>query len=367
MGVHPVLQKRTTPTCLRTASSRIADGNSVRREVSTHQNRSNWLRSRAAFEGLRTCGRTKIPALFSPRFVALVMMAVSRSVHVKTWSHTGSLAYLLEISRRQMCRFRNEPGRTSGRSQPMLAAFMMLWGAGTAFAQPLSVKEFGQLALRCGPNVAPVTLASIARTESGFDPFLIHDNDTKKVLRLPDDRQAAEVASALIASGHSVDLGLMQINSHNLPRLGLQVHDIFDPCVSISAASIILSDAYVGGQTHEEQQKALRVMISRYNTGDAQRGFANGYVSKVEANVRKVVPALDVGLASPGVSPSPLPQSIPAATDPNAPPVWDVWGSYEYSSSPDARKNADQPCASDDGLFVQATNNSGVFLQLRED
>lgn len=244
---------------------------------------------------------------------------------------------------------------------------MMSWAAGTAFAQPLSVRDFGQLALRCGPNVAPVTLASIAQTESGFDPFLIHDNDTNKALKLPDDRQAAEVASALIASGHSVDLGLMQINSHNLPRLGLKVHEVFDPCVSIGAASIILSDAYVGGQTHEDQQKALRVTISRYNTGDAQRGFANGYVGKVEANARKVVPALDVGLTPTGVSASPLPQPIPAATDPNAPPAWDVWGSYEYNPSSDAKNNAEKPRASDDALFVQATSNSAVFPQYRKD
>lgn len=212
--------------------------------------------------------------------------------------------------------------------------------------------------------MAPITLASIAQTESGFDPFMIHDNDTKKALKLPDERQAAEVASALISAGHSVDLGLMQINSHNLPRLGLEVREAFNPCVSIGAASLILSDAYVGGQTHEEQQKALRVTISRYNTGDAQRGFSNGYVGKVEASARKVVPALDVGLAPSGVSASPLPQQIEAVTDPNAPPTWDVWGSYEYSPSSDAKKKAEKPRASDEALFIQTTSNSAVLPQL---
>lgn len=215
--------------------------------------------------------------------------------------------------------------------------------------------------------MAPVTLASIARTESGFDPFLIYDNDTKEAHNFMDDRHAAEVATALIAAGHSVDLGLMQINSHNLPRLGLQVRDIFNPCVSIGAASIILSDAYVGGQTHEAQQQALRVTISRYNTGDAQRGFANGYVGKVEASARKIVPALDVGMATTGVSATPLPQQIPAATDPNAPPAWDVWGSFEYSPSSDAKTKAAKPRASDGALFVQATSNSAVFPQLRKE
>ncbi len=243
-------------------------------------------------------------------------------------------------------------------------AGVLSWKVGAATAQPLAIKDFGQLALRCGPNVAPVTLASIAQTESGFEPFLLHDNDTQKVFRAADDRQAAEMASTLIASGHSVDLGLMQINSHNLPRLGLQVRDVFDPCVSIGAASIILSDAYVGGQTHEEQQAALRVTISRYNTGDAQRGFTNGYVSKVEASARRIVPALDVGSVPSGVKVSPPARQVSAAADPDAPPSWDVWGSPEYSPASDAKKNADQPRASDAALFVQATDSPVVFSSL---
>lgn len=243
-------------------------------------------------------------------------------------------------------------------------AGVLSWKVGEAAARPLPIKDFGQLALRCGPNVAPVTLASIAQTESGFEPFLLHDNDTQKVFRAADDRQAAEMASTLIASGHSVDLGLMQINSHNLPRFGLQVRDVFDPCVSIGVASIILSDAYVGGQTHEEQQAALRVTISRYNTGDAQRGFTNGYVKKVEASARRIVPALDVGSVSGDVKVSPPAPQASAAVDPDAPPSWDVWGSPEYSPASDAKKNADQPRASDAALFVQATDSPVVFSSL---
>lgn len=254
------------------------------------------------------------------------------------------------------------PGRTFRGICFAFVTFMVAWG--TATAQPLAIRDFGQLALRCGPNVAPVTLASIAQTESGFEPFLIHDNDTREAFRLSDDRQAAEMASALIASGHSVDLGLMQINSHNLPRLGLQVRDVFDPCVSIGAASLILSDAYVGGQTHEEQQQALRVTLSRYNTGDAQRGFRNGYVGKVEAAARRVVPALDVGPAPDGVKTASPTQQVSVAADPDAPPSWDVWGSYEYSQASDAKKSADQPRASDAALFVQTTNSSAVFSPL---
>jgi type IV secretion system protein VirB1 len=235
------------------------------------------------------------------------------------------------------------------------------------YAQPLPIKDFGELALKCGPNVAPVTLASIAQTESGFNPFLIHDNNTKKAFNLGTDVEAAETATSLIAAGHSVDLGIMQINSHNLPALGLKVQDAFDPCVSIGAASIILSDAYVGGENHEAQQQALRVTISQYNTGDTQRGFTNGYVGKVEASARKVVPALDVGMGQSDIPAAPQPQQVAAPVDPNAPPAWDVWGSFEYSTASETEKKAENPRASDAALFVQATNSSAIFPQLRKE
>ena len=97
-----------------------------------------------------------------------------------------------------------------------------------AFADPLSVTEFGQLALRCGPSVAPSTLASIARTESGFEPLSIHDNTTG-TSGAPATRDGAlQIASKLLEAGHSVDIGIMQINSANFPKVGLTLEAAFD-------------------------------------------------------------------------------------------------------------------------------------------
>jgi hypothetical protein len=72
----------------------------------------------------------------------------------------------------------------------------------------------------------------------------------------------------------------MQINSANLARLGLTLESAFDPCKSVAAGAAVLAGGYAGGATHEGQQSALRVAISKYNTGDAQRGLANGYVQR---------------------------------------------------------------------------------------
>jgi type IV secretion system protein VirB1 len=204
----------------------------------------------------------------------------------------------------------------------------------SAFADPLSVSDFGQLALRCAPSVAPSTLASIARTESGFEPLSIHDNTTGTSGAPATRDLAIQIASKLLGAGHSVDIGIMQINSANFARLGLTLEAAFDPCKSVAAGAAVLAGGYTGGDTHEGQQAALRVALSEYNTGDAQRGFTNGYVHKVELAARGIVPALDVGVA-PTATVSQLPRAaVPAAPiDPNAPPSWDVWPSFDYAAA----------------------------------
>jgi type IV secretion system protein VirB1 len=203
-----------------------------------------------------------------------------------------------------------------------------------ACAAPLSVSAFGQLALRCGPSVAPSTLASIARTESDFQPYSIHDNTTGTSVAPATSDVAMQIASKLTEAGHSVDIGIMQINSANFALLGLTLEAAFDPCKSVAAGAAILAGDYAGGDTHAGQQSALRAAISRYNTGDAQRGFANGYVHKVEMAAGYIVPALDVN-AGPAVMDShPLPAApLITPTDPNAPPSWDVWSSFDYAAT----------------------------------
>jgi type IV secretion system protein VirB1 len=224
------------------------------------------------------------------------------------------------------------------------------------FADPLSVSAFGQLALRCGPSVAPSTLASIAKTESDFEPLSVNDNTTG-ISGVPATRDIAiQIASQLLEAGHSVDIGIMQINSANFAKLGLTLASAFDPCKSVAAGAAILAGDYAGGDSHEGQQSALRVAISRYNTGDAQRGFANGYVHKVELAAGHIVPAIDVGAAPAAIDNQPIPTAaVSAPVDPNAPPSWDVWSSYDYTAAHFESPPAPAPSAPGNGAAVLAT------------
>jgi len=222
------------------------------------------------------------------------------------------------------------------RRERILGGAMLLAGAlfGLhAAAEPaLQLDQFVDLARRCAPDVSPQTLAALAGMESGFARLAIHDNASGIAIVAASDAEATSRAEIAIAAGHSLDLGLMQINSANLGGLGLTVEDAFDACRSIAAGAKVLRDAYAGGESYEEQQRALRVALSRYNTGDAQRGFANGYIRQVEAEARRLaVPALDVGGA-----PDPAPVKQPDAVQQrDAAPSWEVWPSEQNASAED--------------------------------
>jgi type IV secretion system protein VirB1 len=133
---------------------------------------------------------------------------------------------------------------SSGRTQAVIAATLAAAAiaiSAPAYAEPLSVGAFGQLALRCGPSVAPSTLASIARTESDFQPYSIHDNTTGTRVAPATSDVAMQIASKLLDAGHSVDIGIMQINSANFAMLGLTLEAAFDPCKSVAAGAAILA------------------------------------------------------------------------------------------------------------------------------
>jgi type IV secretion system protein VirB1 len=138
--------------------------------------------------------------------------------------------------------------------------------------------------LACAANIAPATLEAVIQVESRGDPLLLHVNGlgAAQPRRPSDAKEAAELAHRYIAQGYSVDLGLMQVNSRNLPALGYTVEQLLDdPCTNIRAGAAVLTADYAAAvRMHGDGQPALQAALSAYNTGDFHRGFANGYVAR---------------------------------------------------------------------------------------
>lgn len=138
----------------------------------------------------------------------------------------------------------------------------------------------------CLFQVHPATATQIIRHESGGRKFAINVNvpsgKPRPVYIQPKNRHdAITLSKRFIQQGYSVDMGLMQVNSKNLPRYGVTTEEMFDPCINIRTGSRILYDAYQRtARTTPDSQAALLKALSIYNTGNMQRGFTNGYVAR---------------------------------------------------------------------------------------
>lgn len=142
---------------------------------------------------------------------------------------------------------------------------------------------------QCAPNVAPTTMLAIIKVESRGNPLAINVNGQKRLARQPASlNEAISWADWLISRGYSVDMGLTQVNSQHLKRLGLSAQTVFDPCLNVAAGGRILTENYTdASRKFGSGQAALRAAISAYNTGNHTTGLSNGYVRKVTAAVHQ--------------------------------------------------------------------------------
>nr|WP_316629446.1 lytic transglycosylase domain-containing protein [uncultured Brevundimonas sp.] len=197
----------------------------------------------------------------------------------------------------------------------------------------LTVAATLALATQCAPTIAPSTMLSIVSVESRFDPLAIGVNGRPRLtVTASSPSEAVTKASALIATGRSVDLGLAQINSGNLDWLGLTVADAFDPCINLSAAARVLQDGYRRSDAASVgEQSALLTALSYYNTGHPRRGFANGYVARVTTAAARFTPMwAEGGPDTPDKRPAIMAALAPTAEPPlPRPPAWDVFGQTE--------------------------------------
>lgn len=152
-----------------------------------------------------------------------------------------------------------------------------------------------QIIAACSVNTHADTVRAVISVESRGNPLAIGVNGPLKLRKARDAADAAQLARYAISMGYSVDMGLMQVNSRNLAKVGLTPETVFEPCNNIRAGTMILSGNYSRAIVqHGEGQAALRASLSAYNTGSMTRGFRNGYVARYYAGS----PIAEVSLAT---------------------------------------------------------------------
>lgn len=147
------------------------------------------------------------------------------------------------------------------------------------------------LITECSVDVHPQTVAAVIAVESAGDQFAIESvlrrkdrgKNTKKASETATTIEKAVVkAKASIAAGYSVSLGLMQINDMHYERFGVEIKDLFNPCINITIGTVILNENYMGSsEIFNNERDRLVGMLSGYNTGKYSGKVGRAYAERV--------------------------------------------------------------------------------------
>jgi type IV secretion system protein VirB1 len=163
--------------------------------------------------------------------------------------------------------------------------------------------DVAKLQSSCLPTAPLSTLRAVIQVESSGNPNAMQIDFPKTLLKhwgLPEGtlrltRQPINQREALNWLAYFqrydifVDLGLMQVSTAEAKRRGISPESLLEPCTNLRVGWQILEDAYqIEKKSYGPGQEALQHAISRYNTGDPQRGIANGYLARVLAAVRRL-------------------------------------------------------------------------------
>lgn len=208
---------------------------------------------------------------------------------------------------------------------------------------------FAELAQSCAPMVAVETLAAVVSIESGFSPFAIRINtDHRPPAAVSSKREAIQSATALVAAGADIDLGLGGINVSTLQRLGVSIADAFDSCTNLKITGTLL-DRYYRAAVRSGASTAVaeRTMLNAYyGNGETEGGESSGFDRQVLSERDKLAPdiaRLTIGpVIATGAFARPGPASAKAVRDADivgggktarTRPGWDVFGAHRNSST----------------------------------
>ena len=136
------------------------------------------------------------------------------------------------------------------------------------------------LAALCGPLVHPEMTLRVIAVESQGHAYAVHDNTTAQHYFPGTLQEAVRLSRDLIASGHRLDLGLMQINYEAWLRpTAFPIERALDPCTNITLGTTILSANYTQALSRSATPNdALLRSLSLYNSGSESRSLAYAQV-----------------------------------------------------------------------------------------
>ena len=149
-----------------------------------------------------------------------------------------------------------------------------------------------QLVMACAVHNVPVPIieAIVLTESSGYVYALSGSYDYSAYYLLPKNAEEIEYAIAVGTASleHKVNIsvGLMQVNSWHMQKMGASAITTIDPCNNIFIGSSIFKEIVNRVCVDGFDEHCLDQSLRQYNTGRTEPSVAgNAYVGKVRANM----------------------------------------------------------------------------------
>lgn len=153
---------------------------------------------------------------------------------------------------------------------------------------------------QCAPEVSPVLMHALVRTESAWRPFAIGMDSRHGAVKQPETlEEAVATAKSLAASGRKFSVGLAQIHMSNVALYGLTWEQAFNPCTNLSVGQKVLWNFFHRASANGYKGvAAVWAALRGYNSGGVDRSISDDYANKIFAYMSTTPPSVQLAQLS---------------------------------------------------------------------
>ena len=168
---------------------------------------------------------------------------------------------------------------------------------------------------QCAPQVSPVLMQALVKTESSWQPFAIGLDKAQGTVRQPATlAEAITTAKELAAAGRKFSVGLAQIHVSNVTLYGMSWAQAFDACQNLAVGQKILWNFYHrASASGYSGVSAIWAALRGYNSGGVDRAVSDAYANRIFAYMSSAPPQVQIGNGATVATPAD-PKSTPPVT-----------------------------------------------------
>jgi type IV secretion system protein VirB1 len=172
---------------------------------------------------------------------------------------------------------------------------------------------------QCAPQVSPILMQALVRTESAWRPFAIGMDTAHGTVKQPASlEEAVATAKALAAAGRKFSVGLAQIHVSNVTLYGMTWEQAFDACHNLAVGQKILWNFYHrASASGYSGVAAIWAALRGFNSGGVHRTVSDDYANRIFAYMSSAPPQVQIGRGVPASKATQAAAPFAVATSPS--------------------------------------------------